>query len=124
MEGDETAVVAAVEAEVVGSVKTEEHIMIQIESLNKKYGSNVPLLLMNSFNTHQDTLKIVEKYANSNIQIHTFNQSQYPRVVAFQGKDRQGWVVKHSYASPVKDGWPTSSEYCYVETPISVYSEI
>jgi len=29
-----------------------------LQSLNKKYGSNVPLLLMNSFNTHEDTLKV------------------------------------------------------------------
>ncbi|KAI5648185.1 hypothetical protein M9H77_34190 [Catharanthus roseus] len=56
-------------------------IVIQIENLNKKYGCSVPLLLMNSFNTHDDTLKIVEKYAKSNIEIHTFNQSQYPRLV-------------------------------------------
>ncbi|XP_037480660.1 UTP--glucose-1-phosphate uridylyltransferase-like [Triticum dicoccoides] len=57
-------------------------IVIQIESLNKKYGCSVPLLLMNSFNTHDDTQKIVEKYSNSNIEIHTFNQSQYPRIVS------------------------------------------
>ncbi|CAD6252157.1 unnamed protein product [Miscanthus lutarioriparius] len=57
-------------------------IVIQIESLNKKYGSNVPLLLMNSFNTHEDTLKIVEKYANSSIEIHTFNQGK---------TDKDGW---------------------------------
>ncbi|KAM0908715.1 hypothetical protein ACQ4PT_015295 [Festuca glaucescens] len=50
----------------------------QIQSLNKMYGCNVPLLLMNSFNTEDDTNKIVEKYLNSNITIHTFNQSQYP----------------------------------------------
>lgn len=56
-------------------------IVIQIESLNKKYGCNVPLLLMNSFNTHEDTQKIVEKYSGSKIEIHTFNQSQYPRLV-------------------------------------------
>ncbi|KAJ0966769.1 hypothetical protein J5N97_023686 [Dioscorea zingiberensis] len=56
-------------------------IVIQIESLNKKYGCSVPLLLMNSFNTHDDTQKIVEKYSDSNIEIHTFNQSQYPRLV-------------------------------------------
>ncbi|XP_066397682.1 UTP--glucose-1-phosphate uridylyltransferase-like isoform X1 [Miscanthus floridulus] len=62
-------------------------IVIQIESLNKKYGCYVPLLLMNSFNTHDDTQKIVEKYSNSNIEIHTFNQSQYPRSIS--GKD--GW---------------------------------
>lgn len=56
-------------------------IVIQIESLNSKYGCNVPLLLMNSFNTHEDTQKIVGKYTNSKIDIHTFNQSQYPRLV-------------------------------------------
>ncbi|KAJ4828789.1 hypothetical protein Tsubulata_010802 [Turnera subulata] len=32
-------------------------IVIQIENLNKKYGCSVPLLLMNSFNTHDDTQK-------------------------------------------------------------------
>ncbi|XP_042503072.1 UTP--glucose-1-phosphate uridylyltransferase-like [Macadamia integrifolia] len=79
-------------------------IVIQIESLNSKYGCNVPLLLMNSFNTHDDTLKIVEKYSKSNVEIHTFNQSQYPRLVVEDflplpckgqtGKD--GWYVCHS----------------------------
>ncbi|KAG6778997.1 hypothetical protein POTOM_015361 [Populus tomentosa] len=33
-------------------------IVIQIENLNKKYGCRVPLLLMNSFNTHDDTQKV------------------------------------------------------------------
>ncbi|CAN6227038.1 unnamed protein product [Urochloa humidicola] len=74
-------------------------IVIQIESLNKKYGSNVPLLLMNSFNTHDDTLKIVEKYANSSIEIHTFNQSQYPRVVADE------FLPWPSKGKTDKDGW-------------------
>ncbi|PWZ23433.1 UTP--glucose-1-phosphate uridylyltransferase [Zea mays] len=74
-------------------------IVIQIESLNKKYGSNVPLLLMNSFNTHDDTLKIVEKYTNSSIEIHTFNQSQYPRVVADE------FLPWPSKGKTDKDGW-------------------
>nr|CAB3445322.1 unnamed protein product [Digitaria exilis] len=74
-------------------------IVIQIESLNKKYGSNVPLLLMNSFNTHEDTLKIVEKYTNSSIEIHTFNQSQYPRVVADE------FLPWPSKGKTDKDGW-------------------
>ncbi|KAK4353751.1 hypothetical protein RND71_025945 [Anisodus tanguticus] len=56
-------------------------IVKQIEALNTKYGCTVPLLLMNSFNTHDDSSKIVEKYSKSNIEIHTFNQSQYPRLV-------------------------------------------
>ncbi|KAI4978997.1 hypothetical protein ZWY2020_015750 [Hordeum vulgare] len=54
-------------------------------SLNKKYGSNVPLLLMNSFNTHEDTLKIVEKYTNSSIR------------------------STHSTRASILVSWPTSS---------------
>ncbi|KAJ1694565.1 hypothetical protein LUZ63_011263 [Rhynchospora breviuscula] len=74
-------------------------IVIQIESLNKKYGCNVPLLLMNSFNTHEDTQKIVEKYSNSNIEIHTFNQSQYPRIVV------EDFSPLPSKGVTGKDGW-------------------
>ncbi|KAI8536609.1 hypothetical protein RHMOL_Rhmol10G0271100 [Rhododendron molle] len=74
-------------------------IVIQIESLNSKYGCNVPLLLMNSFNTHDDTQKIVEKYAKSNIEIHTFNQSQYPRLVV------EDFMPLPCKGSMGKDGW-------------------
>merc|ERR1719225_2408084 len=52
----------------------------QIEFLNKKYGANVPLVLMNSFNTDEDTHKIIRKYSGFNVSIHTFNQSRYPRI--------------------------------------------
>ncbi|KAK9285431.1 hypothetical protein L1049_024624 [Liquidambar formosana] len=74
-------------------------IVIQIETLNLKYGCNVPLLLMNSFNTHDDTQKIVEKYSNSNIEIHTFNQSQYPRVVV------DDFMPLPCKGQTGKDGW-------------------
>ncbi|KAK7385659.1 hypothetical protein VNO78_31427 [Psophocarpus tetragonolobus] len=74
-------------------------IVIQIENLNSKYGSNVPLLLMNSFNTHDDTQKIIEKYQNSNIEIHTFNQSQYPRLVV------EDFLPLPSKGRTDKDGW-------------------
>lgn len=74
-------------------------IVIQIESLNTKYGCNVPLLLMNSFNTHDDTLKIVEKYSNSKIEIHTFNQSQFPRLVV------DDFLPLPSKKDAGKDGW-------------------
>ncbi|XP_042040352.1 UTP--glucose-1-phosphate uridylyltransferase-like [Salvia splendens] len=77
-------------------------IVIQIESLNKKYGCSVPLLLMNSFNTHDDTSKIIEKYANSNIEIHTFNQSQYPRLVVedFKPLPSKGNTGKDAWYPP------------------------
>lgn len=74
-------------------------IVVQIESLNSKYGCSVPLLLMNSFNTHDDTQKIVEKYADSNIEIHTFNQSQYPRLVV------EDLMPLPSKGNTSKDGW-------------------
>jgi UTP--glucose-1-phosphate uridylyltransferase len=74
-------------------------IVIQIESLNKKYGCNVPLVLMNSFNTHDDTLKIVEKYVDHGIDIHTFNQSQYPRLVV------DDFVPLPCKGESGKDGW-------------------
>ncbi|KAF8389645.1 hypothetical protein HHK36_024164 [Tetracentron sinense] len=74
-------------------------IVIQIESLNSKYGCNVPLLLMNSFNTHDDTQKIVEKYTKSNIDIHTFNQSQYPRLVV------EDFLPLPCKGQTGKDGW-------------------
>ncbi|KAI9197866.1 hypothetical protein LWI28_005747 [Acer negundo] len=57
------------------------HLIVkQIESLNSKYGCNVPLLLTNSFNTHDDTLKIVEQYSNLSIQIHIFNCCHHPHL--------------------------------------------
>jgi len=52
----------------------------QIEHLNKSYGVNVPLVLMNSFNTDEETAKILQKYKNSHVTILTFNQNRFPRI--------------------------------------------
>ncbi|XP_048734671.1 UTP--glucose-1-phosphate uridylyltransferase-like isoform X2 [Ostrea edulis] len=52
----------------------------QIEHLNKTYGTDVPLVLMNSFNTDEDTEKILKKYSQVKVKIFTFNQSRYPRI--------------------------------------------
>lgn len=41
---------------------------------------NVPLVLMNSFNTESDTEKVIRKYKNLQVEIHTFQQSSYPRL--------------------------------------------
>lgn len=46
--------------------------------LNSKYGVDVPLVLMNSFTTHEDTIKILAKYRDHNIRIHSFVQSCFP----------------------------------------------
>ena len=52
----------------------------QIEHLNTTNRVDVPLILMTSFNTHEDTLRIIKKYANQQLRITTFNQSRYPRI--------------------------------------------
>ena len=52
----------------------------QIEYLNQKFDTNVPLILMNSFNTDEDTQKIIKKYSGFKVRILTFNQSRYPRI--------------------------------------------
>ncbi|XP_054710547.1 UTP--glucose-1-phosphate uridylyltransferase-like [Uloborus diversus] len=52
----------------------------QIEHLNNTYDANVPLVLMNSFNTEEDTQKVLRKYRGFRIKIHTFTQSKYPRI--------------------------------------------
>ena len=52
----------------------------QIEYLNQKFDSDVPLILMNSFNTDEDTHKIIKKYSGFKVRILTFNQSRYPRI--------------------------------------------
>lgn len=45
--------------------------------MNKTYNTDVPLVLMNSFNTDEDTKKILQKYKHHRVEIHTFNQSRY-----------------------------------------------
>ena len=52
----------------------------QIEHLNKTYDADVPLVLMNSFNTDDDTQKLLRKYRGFRVKIYTFMQSRYPRI--------------------------------------------
>lgn len=71
----------------------------QIEHLNSAYGVNVPFILMNSFNTDDDTARIIQKYQNHNINILTFNQSRYPRV------DKESLLPVPQSADSDKAGW-------------------
>ena len=52
----------------------------QVGELNKKYHVDIPLLLMNSFRTHDDTERLVGKYLG-NPEILTFCQNQFPRLL-------------------------------------------
>ncbi|KAH0521485.1 UTP--glucose-1-phosphate uridylyltransferase [Microtus ochrogaster] len=74
----------------------------QIEHLNKTYNTDVPLVLMNSFNTDEDTKKILQKYNHCRVKIYTFNQSRYPRInkesllpvakdVSYSGESTEAW---------------------------------
>ncbi|KAI6653880.1 UTP--glucose-1-phosphate uridylyltransferase-like isoform X3 [Oopsacas minuta] len=54
-------------------------VVKQIQYINSTYGSNIPLVLMNSFNTDQETKRIEERY-KSRILFYTFCQSKYPRL--------------------------------------------
>uniref|UniRef100_A0A0K0ERG9 UTP--glucose-1-phosphate uridylyltransferase n=1 Tax=Strongyloides stercoralis TaxID=6248 RepID=A0A0K0ERG9_STRER len=55
-------------------------LMQQIGHLNKTYDVNVPLVLMNSFNTHSDTMKLLRKYVNVRCEVHSFCQSKFFRI--------------------------------------------
>ena len=52
----------------------------QIEHKNNNNGTDIPLILMNSFNTDKETREIIKKYQGSGTRILTFNQSRFPRI--------------------------------------------
>ena len=52
----------------------------QIESINNARNESIPLILMNSFNTDDETVQLIQKYSGKNVQILTFNQSRFPRI--------------------------------------------
>lgn len=52
----------------------------QMEHLNRTYGADMPLVLMNSFNTDEDTSKVLRKYKGFKVKVYTFMQSRYPRI--------------------------------------------
>jgi len=73
----------------------------QVEYLNRTHGVDVPFVLMNSFNTNDDTQNIIKKYEGHRVTIHTFNQSRYPRVL----RDSLLPATK-DYNSPIVDWYP------------------
>jgi len=73
----------------------------QIEHLNKMSGAKVPLLLMNSFNTAEETYRMIQKFANHNIEIKNFNQSRFPRI-----KKDTFMPIPDSYNSDISSWYP------------------
>ncbi|KAL7747023.1 UTP-glucose-1-phosphate uridylyltransferase [Sorochytrium milnesiophthora] len=73
----------------------------QIEYLNTNRKVQVPLILMNSFNTDEETKRIVQKYMGHQLSILTFNQSQFPRIF----KDSLLPCPKHPDEDKTKGNW-------------------
>ena len=51
-------------------------VIRQIDTLRKNNGVEIPIILMNSFNTHKQTKRLLRGYKG----VQTFNQSVYPRI--------------------------------------------
>ncbi|KAK2392960.1 UTP--glucose-1-phosphate uridylyltransferase [Trifolium repens] len=60
-------------------------IVNQIETLNSKYGCHVPLLIFDKDDTHDSTLKVLEKYSESSIDVRTFKQGEDPELTLSGG---------------------------------------
>ncbi|CAG5090505.1 Oidioi.mRNA.OKI2018_I69.PAR.g12629.t1.cds [Oikopleura dioica] len=84
----------------------------QIEHLNKTYETNVPLVLMNSFNTEEDTRKILRKNNNcqdlynlkdgthGDIYMALYDSGLIEELIK-QGKHRQSWRNRrHEHPRP------------------------
>jgi UTP--glucose-1-phosphate uridylyltransferase len=54
-------------------------IVAQVQTMNTSYDVNIPLILMNSVNTHDDTSRIIEKYLKDT-NILTFEQNSCLRI--------------------------------------------
>jgi len=54
-------------------------IVEHIAHINQDYHTQVPLLLMNSFYTHNDTLEMVRRYGDR-LQVQSFCQNRFPRL--------------------------------------------
>lgn len=73
----------------------------QVEYLNSLYGVDVPLLLMNSFKTDAITMRLLNKYRQHNLTIHTFMQSCFPRIV----KDTLQPLPQGPFSEDNADDW-------------------
>mmetsp|Transcript_15700 Transcript_15700/g.25843 ORF Transcript_15700/g.25843 Transcript_15700/m.25843 type:complete len:603 (+) Transcript_15700:101-1909(+) len=53
----------------------------QIQGLNRAYGVQIPLILMNSFSTNEETKKVIHRYKKHRVQVSTFRQHRFPRIL-------------------------------------------
>ena len=55
-------------------------IVDQLCEAQRKFDVTIPLILMNSFYTHEETQKVIEKY-HGHLKIKTFRQNMFPRLL-------------------------------------------
>ncbi|EFA86771.1 UDP-glucose pyrophosphorylase [Heterostelium album PN500] len=90
--------------EVAPGITFLDMAVAHIEQINQDYNVDVPLVLMNSFKTDQQTNKIIEKYKSHRVTVKTFVQSKFPKMY----KDTLNVVPKASSSSE-KDWYPPGS---------------
>lgn len=73
----------------------------QVEYLNTKHGTDVPLILMNSFRTHEETVRIIRKYQHHNVTITCFTQSCFPRI----DRDHYTPLPVAPFSADTQDKW-------------------
>ncbi|KAF8893994.1 UTP-glucose-1-phosphate uridylyltransferase [Infundibulicybe gibba] len=56
-------------------------VVEQMENLNSAHNVDIPLILMNSLYTHEDTMRITEKYDDRPTRVFSFVQSSFPNVL-------------------------------------------
>jgi len=91
--------------EVVPGITFLDLTVMHIEHMNTKYLCDIPLVLMNSFNTDEETKKIIKKYGSSKVTIKTFQQSRFPRFY----KDTLTPVPKPGSSFDPKEWYPPGS---------------
>ena len=67
----------------------------------RRYNTDVPLVLMNSFLTDEDTEKIIRKYSSFQVTIKTFKQSCYPRITRDTLMPAPRWAMENFIALAV-----------------------
>lgn len=69
---------------------------------------------MNSFNTHEDTEKVIHKYTQSKARILCFNQSRFPRIFKDNllpvpdtpsDANKEAWFVDFTYGNTKVSSW-------------------
>ena len=73
----------------------------QVEYINQRFGVDVPLIVMNSFRTHDTTVRLLNKYSSHAVSITCFKQSCFPRV----DRDHFTPVPVAPFSEETQEGW-------------------